>query len=265
MNTNGVDSSNSNPSVSYEKSVSKCTRDLVIKKMALSIIILLNVAALGAIFTYITLYCPIPERPLLISTFVVGVLGALVSLKVPTLGVTGGNYTQFTNPVSLLGRAATLILFGPVLLVIKKIDWTNYADPYVANQVSEELSRLSFKELSPLYGPRIENLKKYGFISQEKAQKLKDLHEHYQKHKKAHDLFLTHSKNFLKEITDDKAENLFLQNLDKTKESLEDIESDWLQLKHQIIPSLPRPETNIPDYGSWKTRFYMLFRKYLVV
>jgi hypothetical protein len=154
-------------------------RDLVLKKIAISIIALLNFAAVGTGVYYLVAYIPIPAQALLVSPFIVGVLGALANIKFPTLGISSHNYTSYVNPLGLLGRVTGYLFFGPLMYVANRTDWTPYHDPIYANTLSTNLEEASFADIADNYGRHFSNLTRYGFIDERYKQKLKRLYKSY--------------------------------------------------------------------------------------
>jgi hypothetical protein len=237
--TNG----NANPAEhAWNASSSKCTVHLVIKKIAISIIFTANLAALGTAMAYIVMYCPIPAQVATVAPLVTGVLGALIYLKVPLLGINNNNYYDYTEPSIFLGRVITMILFAPLIVAIKNIDWINYRDPFVANRVSNELSDWKWDQVADKYGKKIGNLKRYGFLGQKDAETMRVMYKNYQPVKKV--------KDFLG------SEQLSLDSDLKMK--IATVESDWVNLKNQI--NLPRPQYQLPDFTKKFTSFKLFFR-----
>ncbi len=155
--------------------------EIWLKRMFYLVALGLNLGVLAGIGLVIYMYCPtfIPNEALLVSPFVGGVLAALISLKLTTWGVTPTNYQSYSNPLSLMGRGLTMALFGPLLYLKYKIDWTDYSDPYVANGVSHDLGTKSLEEITLRYGSSISSLRRAGIVKPNEARRLKKLVKEY--------------------------------------------------------------------------------------
>jgi len=160
----------------WEINSPKCKRDLIIKKIAVGMILLTNLALLGTAFYFITQYdLPIPSKALVTSPFIVGILMAMTQLKLPKLtklGINRKTPRNLSNPLHMLGRGAAYLLFAPYKLALDACDWTQYHDRYVANKIMKDLfdeteadkTHRSFESLAEEYGKHFKNLAKYGFI-----------------------------------------------------------------------------------------------------
>ncbi len=88
----------------WELKSPKAQRDLVIKKIAIAIILIINLGGIAFGLYHLTLHYTIPTQALIVSPFIVGVLGAIAYLKIPSFGITKSNYTHIvTLPLSLQG------------------------------------------------------------------------------------------------------------------------------------------------------------------
>lgn len=224
-------------------------RDLIIKKVAISVIALLNFAALGVALYYIIAYCPVPNQALLISPFIVGVLAALANLKYPTFGVSSMNYSAYLNPTSLVGRAIAYLFFGPFQYAINKIDWTPYHDPIVANKISRHLEKKKFEEIAADYGKNFDNLTNYGFIHPNFLPELKELY-------KAHRAEKYELEFWKKEESEDCQE---AQAAVKRKEKLEE---RWEAMKARFIHPFPHPKVAKLDFSSKLTKAKLKMRSF---
>lgn len=229
----------------YESKRLRAKIDLVIKGIAIALIIAVNIAALATIYWAIVSYCPIKAEALITSSFLVGIVGALVSLKVPTLGITNHNLNQFLNPIVLLGRGMGYLFFGPTILGIKAMDWTHYYDRKVANQISGELKSMSFEQVAEKYGPNISNLHKYGFLPKEQLDPFKKLYEQHVTCK----MERNYLKPFVSKInpSNDKENPLVAKHLAVESLSVQ-LQKDWDASKTDILANLPFPKLSIPDF-----------------
>ena len=245
-----VNPSFSNKSVSdystnWELSAPKSKIDLLIKKIAISIIALANFAMIGAVLYYIIMYCPIPTQALLVSPFIAGTLAALAYLKFPTLGVRSENYSSYLNPTYLVGKIVTYILFGPLTYAIETTDLTAYHDPIEANKISRDLEELSFDQIADQYV--FDNLIKYGFIQESKKGDVLDLRQKYAAQKKA--------LAFWKQADKEGREVLDIQNQVKA------IDDEWQDLKNTFEP-FPHPKNPSYDFSSPLTPIRIKARHY---
>lgn len=240
---------NKTPISPYDRMRNRAQVDLKIKKIFLSMLIPLNIAGITAAYYLIITYCPIKAEPLIISSFIVGVLGGLISLKIKTFGITGHNLSQFVNPVTLIGRLLAYVFFGPILLARDFLDWTNYANPEEANRISGELETQSFSFIAEHYGAKRNNLIKYGFIDCNQAVAFQEIyrkhlvsHMKYERAKKFTSNFIIDNKK-----TDLRDDNPHVLNQKKYKEELDQIETNWNLQKTQILLS-PQPRFTMPAY-----------------
>lgn len=235
-----------NSVIPWEKASPKAQRELVIKKLAVGIVALANLAGIAALFTYITLHVPISTSPLVVSPFVVGVLGALTYLEFPTFGITKSNYKHFTNPATILARAVTTVVFGPVVLMIKWLDWTRYGDPYVAKQIKKDFASNDFDNLMTHYGPKAKNLQRYGYISLSQRKEMERLYKEAKPH--------LETKQFL---TEENAQ----EDATSTQLELDKISQNWPTTKKQIETQLPSPLVTPPNFSKTSTKIKVWFRK----
>lgn len=240
MTNNVVTKRTDLPNNYWELNKSIARRDLIIKKIALVVIALINFAILGAVLYAIIAYCPLPAEALLVSPFIFGVLGALVYLKFPTLGVDQKNYSQFTNPTILLGKMLTYLFFGPYMFTLDYCDLTAYHDPYVANKISNDFRERSFEKLEEKYGDRFSNIIKYGIILPTFKDELLEIKKDYRPIKQDWSYYKEQGggcKNYESKLKQQKA----------------DIERRWqeLQEKMKCYPELSPPTY---DFTSLSTR-----------
>jgi hypothetical protein len=236
----------------WEINSPKSKRDLIIKKIAITLIAIINLAALGAIFYLIVSYCPISTQALLISPFIVGVLGTLVTLKFPTFGINSMNYTQYSNPSTILGKIITYFFFGPYMYATKKCDWNVYHDPHTANLISNDLATASYEEIDKKYSKHFNNFAKYGIIPPEFKKDLNSLSKEYKPIKTA--LKFYHKKNLG-----------WHEKISDLNDQKEMIEQKWAVLRDKIHPYLSFPKLPEKDFGDsftkWGTKIEDTFYK----
>ncbi len=221
------------PNTLWETHSPTCGTDLVLKKIAVAIIGLLNLAALGTALYYIISYCPIPSQAIVASPFIVGVLGALTYIKFPTCSITEKNYTSYVNPTALIGKGLAYLFFGPLMYAVKHIDWTPYHDPICATRVSNDLKELPFDQVTRKYGDNFNNLIRYGFIPEDKRVELQHLHKEYQPIKDAVD--------FWQQEKMEKSEVYAQAMVNQAA-----IEEKWTDFKQNTVHPFPSPD--LPDY-----------------
>ncbi len=247
----GVEKTNSETlKTLWEQKAPKCQRDLIFKKIAITIIALANLAGIALLFTHVCMNYPIPTQALLVSPIIVGILGALSYLKIPTFGINTLNYTHYSNPVLMASRAVTYAVFGPVVLMVRWLDWTNYRDPFVAKQIRNDFETRDCEEVLATYGPRARNLGRYGLLSPELAKEFQSL---YTKAKP-----VLETKKFLE---NEKAIEVF------DAQSLTSIdEQEWAPLKTKIFasesPCFDFPTLQVPDFSKRTTKVKLFIRKY---
>lgn len=237
------------PLTHWEAQSPTSATDLLVKKIAVAAIAMLNLAALGAALYFIISYCPVPTEALIVSPFIVGVLGALAYMKFPTCGISSMNYTGYVNPVQLLGKAMAYLFFGPLMYAVKHLDWTPYHDHVRANRISQDLTELPFAEVADQYGKHFDNLIKYGFIHEGHAEELKTLYEQYKPTKKAI--------AFWKQEGLEKS-----QQSAQAKAKLDTIEEKWRDLKRTSNYAFPTPDMPDYDFAQSSTRVELWMRKY---
>lgn len=238
----------------YEAKRTQATIELTIKRIVIAALALLNVAAIGGAYYYMHTFCPVKAEPILTSSLLAGVLGGLVSLKVPTCGITNYNMGQYLNPVMLLGRCLAYLFFGPVILSVKAIDWTNYSNRLTANQISREIRELSFKDIASRYGPNIRNLQRFGFLSKEDAAQFRTIYEEFlplQMKEKHLDPYVLSSK---KEENED---NPLSKEYSMLQGDLAQVEEKWKSFVSNISNGLPQPEISktLPKFEKGSVRF----------
>jgi hypothetical protein len=225
------------PTNYWELNAPKSQRDLMIKKLAIAIIAALNLAVLAGALYFIITYCPMPTEALLVSPFIVGILGALAYLKFPTCGINSLNYSQYSNPATIAGKTLTYIFFGPYMYAAKKCDWTVYHDPRVANKIAKDLETKSFEYLAKEYGKHFANFAEYGMIHPEFKQELLNLYHNYKPIKKALKYYESKGLEWHSRV----------ETLTVRKNG---IESRWEVLREKIMLRLVFPEIPEPDFSS---------------
>jgi hypothetical protein len=235
------------PQNHWELNAPEAKRDLVIKRIAVTLIALINFGLLGLALYYIISYCPFPSQALLISPFIVGVLTALAYLKFPTFGINHLNYTAYLNPSTLIGKGMAYLFFGPFMYAIHHVDWTPYHDPIYANKISKDLEEKSFKNIAEDYGRHFSNLVKYGFIHKKYLSELMALYQEYKPIKREIN-FWTSEK---------------LEDCEEAKKALkreEVIEKHWKALKNSFEYAFPHPEKPIYNFSSQITQVQLKMR-----
>lgn len=225
------------PTNYWELNAPKSQRDLIIKKLAIAIIAALNLAVLAGALYFIITYCPMPTEALLVSPFIVGILGALAYLKFPTCGINSMNYSQYSNPATIAGKTLTYIFFGPYMFAAKKCDWTAYHDPCVANKIAKDLETKPFEYLAKEYGKHFANFSEYGMIPPQFKQDLVNLYSNYRPIKKALKYYKSKGLEWLPRV----------ETLTNRKNK---IEKDWEVLRERILPYLVFPEIPEQDFGN---------------
>lgn len=226
--------------VRYESGSFYSKRDLLIKKIVVTLIALLNFAALGFALYAIIAYCNILTQALLISPFIVGVLGALKHLDFPTLGITSSNYTQYTNPATILGKILTYIFFGPYFYAAKKCDWTAYHDSDVAQKLAHQISRRddkAFERLAKLHGEHFDNFARYGIIPETFRDHFINLFKWYRPLQKEYEHY-------------EKRGLAWHERAEQIKIEKQHIEAQWIDIRNQVAPSLYYPPLDDYDFTS---------------
>lgn len=219
-------------------------RDLTIKKIVVALIALLNFAVLGFVLYAIISYCSVPTQALLISPFIVGVLGALAYLDFPTLGINTMNYTQYSNPAAILGKILTYVFFGPYIYAVKKCDWTAYHDPAVAQRVAHQIAseeEKAFEKLAQAHGEHFDNFVRYGIIQEEFRQRFTNLFQEYKPLQKEYEYYKKRGLLWHERVTE--------INLQKTQ-----IERRWAEIRQEVADTLYYPPLEQYDFTSrWTT------------
>jgi hypothetical protein len=169
-----------------------CTRDQRIKKVAYTILCLMNLAGIIGLLTYITMHYPIPsiEGAYFLTPFIGGVIAALLLLKIPTYGVNHMTYKNLTNLPLIISECLALLFFGPTVVMKNYLDWNDYADPYEAARIKREIETLPFEEALSKYGPRVSNLERYGYITLQQATEFQALYQTYKTDLKAYEILV---------------------------------------------------------------------------
>lgn len=245
-------------------------RDFIIRKIFINFLFAMNAAGLGVALYFVISYCPIPAKAFLISPFVVGVIGAVAYLKLPTFGISKHNYFNITNPAVHIGKALALAFFGPCVLANYFLDKTPYHDPETATCISEELRKLSFSEISEKHGRHFKNLYHYGFIQeavmpqqslQDLRQRLLPIERTIQRYEKTYKSVLDQrlGESESEEETPEWFER-YLQCLDEKKA----IEKEWLKEKSSMISHLPYPKLPAYDLSKWSDRIKVWARDFFL-
>lgn len=174
-------SSQYTPNARWERKSTVSKGDLLIKKVAIFLIWLINMGAICSFFYYLTIYCHIPDKAFFIAPFVSGVLTAMAFLKLPTGGISNGNYRDLTNPALMLGQIATVALFGPTVIMRNYCDWNDYADQQTALEIIKDLKEKPFIVAVETYGKNLSNLSKYGIVSKADREKMEEIYNKYKK------------------------------------------------------------------------------------
>lgn len=238
----------------WDGHVETCKRDLIIKKIALALLVLLNLAGIAGLCTYIVLYSPISQSAIevscLITPIIIGVFAAFSMLKIPTFGFTSYNYKQVLNPITTIVKIATLALIAPVYCMVQHVDFTDYADHFEAKNIVKEIEIAKFDKVMEVFGPRIDNLVKYGYISQTNGTAFEKIYSQAEP--------LLAAKEDLKNR--ERVKDAFKENFDQLQVQLQPLEKEWEELKSSILPDLPNPEVPNPDFTKWTARAAAYFR-----
>lgn len=221
-----------------------CERDVMIKKMAVAILFLMNISALGYTFYYISCCYSIASEALVVTPFITGILAALMLLKLPTCGVTGDNYKNLTNPVLILGHIIATCLFFPVVLLKNYLDFNNYSDPYVVHKVRRDLLEQPFSFVLENYSGKIANLGKYGLLQEELVEEFTNLCITYSQTVENYRLLLN-------EYPEIEETELLPSDL---KNDLEQAEEEWQKFKLKL--ALPDPSLPSPTFSWWQRTSY---------
>lgn len=259
----------------WELTAPLAKRDLIIRKIFTTILFSINIAGLGAALYFVIAYCPISAKAYVISPFIVGVLGAVAYLKLPTFGISKFNYHNITNPAVQLGKGLALAFFTPCVLASYLLDQTPYHDPHSANCISTELSEWTFSQISEKHGRHFNNLYRYGFIREEDVKKedLKNLREEllpieremsfYEK--KYASVLKGHVKSHKRDHSSRQPEwfNQYLA-LKEQKEGKEGVEDRWKGIRARLIDHLPHPEIPADDFSTRWGRFRVTAREFFL-
>lgn len=243
-------------------------RDFAIRKICITLLLAINLAALGGALYAVISYCPFSSEAIIITPFIVGVVGALAYLKLPRFGVDKFNYKNLTNPAVQIGKALTFLFFGPFVLINDRLDDNAYFDAHVAQQISDGLSKWSFEQVSEEYGKHFKNLNKYGFIDEKTATGLIDLQKRWKPIKDAIEFYQSEYK---KQLANTAKKVVVEVSIEEEKESegreVEEsywrssynqlihvekntIEHDWEVIKQQFVDGLPFPKATY-DASNW--------------
>lgn len=146
------------------------------------------------------------------------------------------------TPASATGMAASSLILGPLFFCTKNWDFTKYHDPDIANDITKDLRKYSFEDISKTYGNRFHKLIRYGFIESRHKPELDRLHrtekEITKKLAKFRETDVSEAKNLpMPHPPLSKNMGKILQLLNARKEN----EAAWKQLKAEIHPKLPEP------------------------
>jgi len=251
----------------YESVKKQAHSDLNLKRFGFALLIIANMAALGAIFYALVTYCPIPTSLLVTSTFVIGVIGALSSLNIPTFGINTFNFSQYVNPVTVVGRGIAYLLFGPTLLIKKNVDWTDYSDPLQVSQISHTLASKSFAEVAKEHGEQLTNIKKYKIVEESDGTALIHLYKTYYPLKLEQEFF---EKRLGKEEMaaiqgGGSSSNDLVEKVRLNHQKIQQIEEEWSVLQKEIKSKLPQPkvEERVPDFTKRSTRVFESFKAFV--
>lgn len=226
---------NLNSNQKYENLISSAQRDLIIKKIAFAIITTINFAIVLGAFAYVVYEVSLPTKPLLVASFVLGLVGAGFALIGKNVKIQGSSPTSIAS--SILNR----IFFGPTVYLYNKIDWTPYHDPMVANGIYEEIKHFTFEEFEAKYGLNFGNLVKYGFIDQRYRVEIKGNIKKYQKLKETLSEFDKQIESVKNKIDPKDTSSSFLVQRGHLLQELEHVEAGWKNCKELILRDLPRP------------------------
>ncbi|MFZ0564675.1 MAG: hypothetical protein WAM28_00545 [Chlamydiales bacterium] len=163
-----------------------------IKKIALEIIKILNIAAILALLILIVQSVPVPIIPLsdmlIASPFILGILTALVDRKISLGSLTGQAWKSWkdeVNPAVQISKHTTKIFMVPYLYFRDRFDLTPYHDRDEATHISMRLTQRSLAELVKHHGKRLDNLERYGFIDQIQLARVREIYNNYVPNQKA--------------------------------------------------------------------------------
>jgi len=235
----------------WESRAKVCSRDLLIKKVALDALVALNVIFLS-LFAFAVMFTsrlifPVPVEVLFLIPFLTGILSTFSFLGIPTGQITRGNVNEFSNPQMMLGRTVSFALFYPVVWAIRNSDWTQYHNPHEANRISYDLENMSLKEFSEKYERKIFswNLAKYGFVTESEQAEIKEILNRYTGLSKTQKTFLDHHGPAIEKRKKDglfeDPRYQFLKGFDETHGRLETCERTWKELQSRLSVHLPHP------------------------
>ncbi len=236
----------------WEKLASNSSRDLILKKIAVVFVAIINLAMLGGAAYLVVSYCPLPtpQTILIFSPFILGVLGALSYLKIPACKELSETYRTTSHPTTCIGKGLAYIFFGPLVYVIKQLDWTSYHDPIKANAISSDLKKLPFEQIADKYGKHFDNLVGYGFIDEDQKENLEELYEIYCTVKATRDFW---KREGLEES----------KPAQKAGAKLAALRATWKSLKTIFKAPFPTPPLPELDFSKTKTRIKAKIDYYL--
>lgn len=251
----------------WEQKAPLAKREFIIRKIFINMLFLINLAGLSVALYFVISYCPIPAKAYVISPFVVGVIGAIAFLKLPTFGISRHNYHNITNPAVQLGKALALAFFTPCVLSNYFLDQTPYHDPHSANCILDELSNWTFSQISEKHGRHFNNLYRYGFIKEEDISK-KDLEalrqellpieqEMHYLEKKYESVLKQHHKT-------DADQPEWFKRYRTLKGQKKGVEAKWEDKKVRFIGHLPHPTVPKDDFSNWRGRFKVTMREFFL-
>lgn len=187
------------------------------------------------------------QRDNIIKGIAVAILGSL-----GLVGLCGLAFMPLILPVGSLNPVTFMTyLFGNILLLglgvgsftlsVDWLDWRNYSNKEQVNKEGVELTTQSLaflvsKQSSPIH--RLENLKKYGVISEEIADKLKDVSQKYENClEKMHVIEYTYSG--LNVNVQNRFTNEIYKSYENLKKVKEDIEFEFEKLEADLLHDLP--------------------------
>lgn len=235
----------------WEVKSQACSRDLLIKKVALGALVVLNVVFLSAVAFSIMfttrLILSIPVEAIVLIPFFAGILSTFSFLGIPTGELSKSGVSEMSNPQVLLGKTVSFILFSPVVWAVRNSDWTEYHNPHEANRISYDLEHLSVKEFSERYQKKIDswNLAKYGFVSESYQIELKEVMDRYSALLKIQKTYLSHHGSAIEKRKEERLYDdprfEFLKGFDEIHWQLETCEKTWRELQTRLSVHLPHP------------------------
>lgn len=238
----------------YTERQTRTRVDFAMRRIFFTTVLLMDLAALGAIYWALVTYCPLPNEPLLASTFIAAILAGLGSMKIPTAGVNPDNYKNWLTPVYMLGRVVCYTLFGPALLIHRNTDWTDYRKGVEVNRIFGELKSQKFEDLSDTYGPRIKNLQRYGLMPEAEAKKMGEFYVEMVPLKLRQAYLLKYADKF----KDAEIENPNKKQLQEVRDKIAKIENQWRELQSTLLTF--EAEVNTPRFEWRVVRWYREYR-----